>query len=118
MEGVKDAKESISLYEFWVVNKITRSQIKVTKIKVPLKSVWPLSQPLRLRSSVTLDRLRVKYSTHWFRHVISMSTRWNNGVITPLGWPRKALNELEEMAGEKETGLLCLDCYPWLDGWI
>lgn len=64
MEGVKDAKESISLYEFWVVNKITRSQIKVTKIKVPLKSGWPLSQSLRLRSSVTLDRLRVKYSTH------------------------------------------------------
>lgn len=48
--------------------------------------------------------------------MISMSTRWNNGVITPLGWPRKALNELEEMAGENETGLLCLDC--WMDGWM
>lgn len=48
--------------------------------------------------------------------MIRMSTRWNSGVITPLGWPRKALNELEEMAGEKETGLLCLDC--WMDGWM
>lgn len=46
--------------------------------------------------------------------MIRMSTCWNTGVITPLGWPRKALNELEG-EGDWASLLRLLPLVGWMD---